>query len=42
MTYYAVSQPDGHGFPPHGDLVYEVGKTISPTLQPSGHPCINA
>jgi len=41
-TYYAVSQPNGRGFPPHGDLVYEVGKTIGPTQQPSGHPCISA
>lgn len=42
MTYYTVSQPDGRGFPPHDDLVYEVGKTIRPTQQPSGHPRISA
>jgi hypothetical protein len=41
MTYYAVSQPDGRGFPPHDDLVYEVGKTIGPTQQSSGHPCVS-
>jgi hypothetical protein len=42
MTYYTVSQPDGRGFPPHDDLVYEVGKTIRPTQQPSGPPRISA
>jgi hypothetical protein len=42
MSYYTVSQPDGRGFPPHDDLVYEVGKTIRPTQEPSGHPRISA
>jgi len=42
MTYYAVGQPDGRGFPPHNDLVYEVGHTIRPTQEPSGHPRISA
>ena len=42
MTHYTVSQPDGRGFPPHGYLVYEVGKTIRPTQQPSGPPRISA
>lgn len=42
MTYYTVSQPDGRGFPPHDDLIYEVGKTIRPTQEPSGHPRISA
>lgn len=37
-----ASQPAGRGFPPHGNLVYGVGKTIGPTQQPSGHPCISA
>jgi hypothetical protein len=41
MTYYTVSQPDGRGFPPHDDLVYEVGKAIRPTRHPSGHPRIS-
>ena len=41
MTYYTVSQPDGRGFPPHDDLIYEVGKTIRPTQEPSGRPRIS-
>jgi len=42
VTYYTVSQPDRRGFPPHDDLVYEVGKTIRPTKEPSGNPRIKA
>lgn len=42
MTYYAVSQPDGRGFPPHDDLIYGVGKTIRPTQEPSDPPRISA